>query len=269
MKKKGFAVRYIFSRIIGTFFSLILVIGVLAACGTNPQQNESSRTNHLSGIIVESCHKQFWPTTEQKVFMQPSSQSVYFISGIHLYALNAGTGMMRWCMEAVRSETHLSIYGDAATLLREGPPALPDGFSALTLSHGMIYVTSANGYTYAFNSASGALLWMHNTGFANTSAPTVVGGIVYVGSNDVYALNAHNGSQLWKFPTPDVVTSSPVIVNGILYIGSYGDHVYALNAVNGALLWQYNTGGRVYVDPVVANGIVFFGSGDAGRLSTL
>jgi hypothetical protein len=149
-------------------------------------------------------------------------------------------------------------------LFREGPPPRPDGFTGLTVSNGIIYAVSMNGYTFAFQASSGRVLWRRETGFANTSAPVVVGDVAYVGSGDVYALNAQDGSVRWRYPTPDVVTSSPVIVNGVLYAGSYGDRVYALNATTGARLWQYDTGGRVYVDPVVADGTVFFGSGDGG-----
>jgi len=169
-------------------------------------------------------------------------------------------------MYAARASIHnkAPLANLTTPLFREGPPPRPDGFTGLTVSNGIIYAVSMNGYTFAFQASSGRVLWRRETGFANTSAPVVVGDVAYVGSGDVYALNAQDGSVRWRYPTPDVVTSSPVIVNGVLYAGSYGDRVYALNATTGARLWQYDTGGRVYVDPVVADGTVFFGSGDGG-----
>lgn len=249
-----------------TMSALMLFASLLAACGTLPQPFTGPHR-----ILVGRCSKQSWPVTKRLTAVPSSSQSVYFIGGIHLYALNAGNGTLRWCMytayvdNAAYADTPLSTRANAAALLgMEGPPALPDGFTGLTESLGTIYACALNSYTYAFQSASGALLWRHATGFDNTSAPAVVDGVVYVGSGSIYALNAQDGSERWHYPTPDVVTSSTVIVNGVLYAGSYGDRVYALNAATGVLRWQYNTGGRVYVDPVVAAGTVFFGSGDEG-----
>ncbi len=254
--------RLILKRRIISMVALILVSTLVTGCGTTSQQSTGSQP---SGIVIGHCSAQFKPVTQHLTSVRSSSQSIYFISGIHLYALNAGDGRLLWCMYATRAGTHLSTLENVATsLFREGPPPPSDGFTGLTVSNGIIYVCSMNGYTYAFQASSGALRWKQNTGFANTSAPVVVNNTVYVGSGNVYALNAKDGSVQWSYPTPDVVTSSPVIVNGVLYAGSYGDRVYALNAATGVRLWQYNTGGRVYVDPVVANGTVFFGAGDDG-----
>lgn len=248
-------------RLAGTI-AVLLAFSLLAACGTTDQA-PAGFTDQGNGVVVGKCSQQFWPTTKLTATTPLSSRSVYFISGVHLYAVNAGNGSMRWCMSAtVQSDSSLADV--AVPLLMKGPPAPPDGFSAPTVSNGVVYVCSANLYTYAFSGASGALLWKHNTGFANTSAPTVLSGTVYVGSGSIYALDMRNGAQRWQFATPDVVTSSPLIVNGVLYTGSYGDHVYALDVASGKPIWEYDTGGRVYVDPVVGDGAVFFGSGDDG-----
>ena len=40
---------------------------------------------------------------------------------------------------------------------------------------------------------------------------------------------------------PAVVYSSPAVVGGVVYIGSDDGNVYALNAANGAKLWSYHT----------------------------
>ncbi len=260
--KEANILKFMLKGLIAPIATLILVSSLVTGCQTTAQQSTGSQQ---SGVIVGHCSAQFKPITTHMTSVRSSSQAVYFITGIHLYALNAGNGRLLWCMYATRANTHLSTLANVATsLFREGPPPSPDGFTGLTVSNGIIYVCSMNGYTYAFQASSGTLRWKQNTGFANTSAPVVVNNTVYVGSGNVYALNVKDGSIRWSYPTPDVVTSSPVIVNGVLYVGSYGDRVYALNAATGVRLWQYNTGGRVYVDPVVANGTVFFGSGDDG-----
>ena len=80
------------------------------------------------------------------------------------------------------------------------------------------------------NAATGAKLWNYTTGSGIDSSPAVVGGVVYVGSEDdnVYALNAANGIPLWNYTTRGNVYSSPAIVNGVLYVGSFDGNVYAL-----------------------------------------
>jgi outer membrane protein assembly factor BamB len=241
--------------------ALLLIAGLVAACG---ESNAQAPTSQPSTDVVGPCSQQFLPTITTMTFPHTSSQSIYFISGVHLYALNAGNGALRWCLHAGRADSRLATIGNASFPVIGGPPPPSDGLSAMTVEHGSIYVCSMDSYTYAFNASSGALRWKHQTGFANTSAPTIHNGVVYVGSGTIYALNQQDGTEVWHYPTPDVVTSSPVIVNGVVYLGSYGERVYALDAVSGSRNWEYPTGGRVYVDPVAGNGIVFFGAGNDG-----
>ncbi len=74
------------------------------------------------------------------------------------------------------------------------------------------------------------LLWNYTTVGPVDSSPAVVGGVVYVGSDDgnVYALNAASGIQLWNYTTGGPVDSSPAVVNGVVYVGSLDGNVYAL-----------------------------------------
>src|SRR5579863_639311 len=83
------------------------------------------------------------------------------------------------------------------------------------------------------------------------SSPTVVNGIIYVGSVDhfVYALNA-NCTLLCRYKTGGPVYSSPTVVNGRLYIGSDDHFVYALNAANCRLIWRHRTGNIVRSSPI-------------------
>ena len=70
---------------------------------------------------------------------------------------------------------------------------------------------------------------------AISSSPSVVDGVLYVGSEDdnVYAINAYNGDKLWSYATGGAVSSSPAVIDGIVYVGSADFNVYALNAANG------------------------------------
>src|SRR5208337_4287794 len=73
-------------------------------------------------------------------------------------------------------------------------------------------------------------MWTYITGDLVDSSPAVIGGLVYVGSDDsnVYCLNAANGSQVWTYTTGDTVDSSPAVAGGLVYVGSDDSNVYCL-----------------------------------------
>jgi outer membrane protein assembly factor BamB len=121
--------------------------------------------------------------------------------------------------------------------------------------------------------------WSYNESQA-FGAPTVVGGVVFVGNEGgqhggkdrgTYAFNAYNGQIIWKYnliyPSNGC---SPVVNDGAAYIGSFGG-LYALSASDGSKLWDYSdqyvylkngTGGPIYradfsASPLVFDGIVY------------
>lgn len=133
------------------------------------------------------------------------------------------------------------------------------------------------------------LKWKFKTGGRVISSPAVVGGTLYVGSNDhnLYAIEAESGTLKWKFKTGSRVTSSPAVAKGLVYFGSFDGDFYALNAATGAQQWKFKTGGeRRYAgkhlhgtepageimpdpfdfflsSPTVTEETVYFGSGDS------
>jgi outer membrane protein assembly factor BamB len=107
-----------------------------------------------------------------------------------------------------------------------------------------------------------SLKWAKPPG-AIDSSPTVVNGVLYVGSwYTVYALDANTGLQKWTFLTGNRVESSPTVVNGVLYVGSQDGNVYALDANTGQKKWSFTTGGGVDSSPLVLNGVLYVGSDD-------
>ena len=104
------------------------------------------------------------------------------------------------------------------------------------------------------NAAQLTKLWSFPTGAAVASSPTVVGGVVYVGSWDgnEYALDATNGNMLWKrflgttntscSPPNLGITSAATVLNGVVYVGGGDSNWYALDATNGTVLWTVPTG---------------------------
>jgi outer membrane protein assembly factor BamB len=122
---------------------------------------------------------------------------------------------------------------------------------------------SHSGYSTSTAPNTNQVLWSSTTGYTSSS-PAVVGGKVYVGSNDnkVYCLSADNGTLVWSFTTGFVVQSSPAVVDGKVYIGSGDKRVYCLNAADGAFIWSYVTDAGVLSSPAVVDGKVYIGSVD-------
>src|ERR1700749_4746291 len=87
------------------------------------------------------------------------------------------------------------------------------------------------------------LEWSYTTGSVVYSSPSVVNGVVYVGSDAVYALNVATGAKLWSYTdTGGNVDPAPAVVDGMVYVGTQDHRVLALNVSTGALLWSYTTG---------------------------
>lgn len=131
-----------------------------------------------------------------------------------LYAIDLETGTVRW-----RAEDGSAWVVDS--------PALVGG----TLFSGR----SSSGRFRAYEAATGAERWVHQTGGPVFSSPLVVGETVYFGSGDrrVYALDASTGDVRWSYATGGMVASSPAVWNGRLYVGSDDGSVYALEATDG------------------------------------
>ncbi|MFE3199146.1 protein kinase [Embleya sp. NPDC059237] len=78
--------------------------------------------------------------------------------------------------------------------------------------------------------------WRFTTGGEVNATPAVVGGVVYIGSQDknLYALDAATGTKKWAYTTGSGIYSSPAVVDGLVYIGDWDKNVYALDAATGA-----------------------------------
>jgi outer membrane protein assembly factor BamB len=139
-------------------------------------------------------------------------------------------------------------------------PASADGVDWWPMFH---HDPTHTGYSTSTGPSTNNTLWTYNTG-SGVDSPSVVGGFVYVGSDDgqVYCLNAITGALVWNYTTGAEVESSPAVVGGLVYVGSDDDNVYCLNATNGALVWNYTTGSWVESSPAVVGGFVYVGSDD-------
>ena len=98
-------------------------------------------------------------------------------------------------------------------------------------------------------------LWTYKTGGVIAASPTIVGGVAYVGSWDgyEYALNASTGALIWKTfigttsaplcsPPALGVSSTANVSNGTVYVGGGDGNWYALSASTGQVLWSIPIG---------------------------
>ncbi|HET8907219.1 MAG TPA: PQQ-binding-like beta-propeller repeat protein, partial [Ktedonobacterales bacterium] len=127
--------------------------------------------------------------------------------------------------------------------------------------------------------------WSFLTGGMIASQPAVVNGVVYVGSWDgyEYALNASTGAMLWKtflgtttasptcFPSQMGISSSATVQNGVVYVGGGDAYWYALDATTGAVLWKVYTGDNSatgghynWSSPLIYNGYAYIGIASVG-----
>src|SRR6266704_4707133 len=126
-----------------------------------------------------------------------------------------------------------------------------------------------------------ALKWAFSTGGPIAASPTIVGGIVYVGSWDgyEYALDAASGAMKWKtflgqttapcYPQLAGVSSAADAENGVVYVGGGDSYWYALDAASGAILWKVFVGDNTkgwynWASPLIYNGYAYIGTSSVG-----
>jgi len=124
------------------------------------------------------------------------------------------------------------------------------------------------------------LVWNYTTNGAVMSSPSIVNGILYVGSQDknVYAIDSGSGNLIWKFQTNGTIESSPAVANGKVFIGSDDGYVYCLDSYSGNLIWKRFVNGDLPItsgaavmlrsSPAVVGKTVYIGSVD-GNLYAL
>lgn len=117
--------------------------------------------------------------------------------------------------------------------------------------------------------------WKFPTGKGVFASPTVVGGVVYIGSLDTnfYAIDAASGAEKWRFVTGGPIRATAAVVDGTAYCYSRDGFVHALNAATGQEIWR----GKIaetnqtksfddyeYFDssPAVVDQVLYIGSGD-------
>jgi outer membrane protein assembly factor BamB len=136
----------------------------------------------------------------------------------------------------------------------------------------------------AFNAENGKLLWQSDAFAGEAAAPTVVNGVMYVGSTipktgpfegALYAFDATNGRQIWKVTTSGGVQWSPFVSNGVVYASVYAgmelkESVLAVDLKTGRQRWQHQIEKGLMTTPYEQDGVVYEATGfDKGTLYAL
>lgn len=136
--------------------------------------------------------------------------------------------------------------------------------SSCTVSDGIVFFTSLDGFLYALDAKTGWVFWRFRMGKGSISSPVLSGDYVYVGSADgnIYCVEKSRSQEVWRFTTGYQVSSSPVIVNNVLYCGSADGKFYALDSRTGRLNWSFATLGPITGNAFVTEKVVYIGSHD-------
>jgi eukaryotic-like serine/threonine-protein kinase len=197
-----------------------------------------------------------------------------------LHVVNLSTNRMAWRSEAgspVRSSPFIAnemVYfgaesGDfTCTDFRGTVKWRYQAKRAITASpivdHGVVYVTSVDGYCYALDAKSGWVIWRFRMDKGSISSPIKVENNIYFGSADgnLYCLEAGNGREIWRFRAEHQIAGSPAVYKDAIYIGSVDGNLYAVDISNGRLRWKFKTGKAIIGSPLIFNDIVYIGSTD-------
>jgi outer membrane protein assembly factor BamB len=136
-----------------------------------------------------------------------------------------------------------------------------------TYYNGKLYARNDDSYFYCIDAATGALVW--KLPIWPGGNPAAVNGLVFTAApNSLYALDANTGATVWRTEVPSLGWSSPTVVNGVVYIGSGGHQVFAINASTGDIIWRKDVSWWVHSAITVANNLLYVNCGD-GLLEAL
>jgi outer membrane protein assembly factor BamB len=165
-----------------------------------------------------------------------------------VYAVNAATGATVWSYVTLSNPTFADDdVGAGVSITAPGVNGFADGVA---------YVPGKDGYMYALDLTTGALIWDFNFGQAfnvgpeySRATPAVMGDdVIFGGTMGVAELNATTGAVVWR----STAAGGGEVLSAIAVVGPSGQQVVAVtslsgelsvfNAATGALLYSYQMG---------------------------
>ena len=178
-----------------------------------------------------------------------------------VYAIDAKTGKERWTFDPGKVDPVVLTQLSSGTLVNRG----------VSVWNGRVYVASIDGYLYALDADTGAVLWKVDTliergrGYSITGATYIANNVVVIGNSGaefgvrgyVTAYDLNSGDLAWRFFT---VPGDPT--KGF----EHPEMKMAAKTWSPESLWETGLGGTVWdgmaYDPVL--NLLFVGTGNAG-----
>jgi outer membrane protein assembly factor BamB len=154
-----------------------------------------------------------------------------------VYAIDAITGQLVWRFATDNPAPHIYDVGAGVSVSPPGVNGVSDGIA---------YAVNKDGYLYALDLTTGAVLWSQH--FQGTiSTPTLTGSdLVYGDGKAVTCLNAVTGATVWQGPSGSAVDGAVTVVgpsgSQVVVYGGMDGVVHALSLATGAQLFSYSTG---------------------------
>jgi eukaryotic-like serine/threonine-protein kinase len=277
-------------------------VGALAAVSSSPMV-----TNGVvySGTDAKNYNKDECDSNDQLIALDPSSGAL--VSSLNLLPAGADyTGADIWASPMIDTSGNLYVgtgpecvvkaqplaYSDAILQVNQTQPTMSVNWSFQSFDgpgdnkldfdfgatpiyvNGMVVDTGKDGYTYALDPATGALIWDTKTGMAIGSSatdgnylyiPTMASGCAVGATCGAFtALNLTDGSTVWSIPIIEgnygfSDLAAPAVSNGIVF-ASFNGYIWALDSATGATLWSYPTPNSVVFSGLtVVNGGLLVG----------
>jgi len=192
---------------------------------------------------------------------------IYVASQGKLAALQKANGNVIWEREikdTISSGSGSCGMGTSSSVIYADP----------VVDNGVVYVATYSGKIYAYETATGNLLWTYpSEGYVKgiIGSPVIRDGIIYFNAvgGAVTALDIATQQVIWQYDTEDTLWASPCLYEDTLYIASYNEHLYAIDINSGTEKWAdpFQTEGPIVAAPVYNDGIVYVASLDRGIYS--
>ncbi|HEV2799284.1 MAG TPA: PQQ-binding-like beta-propeller repeat protein [Pyrinomonadaceae bacterium] len=175
--------------------------------------------------------------------------------GVYLASRNEDTNNSRQILRSTGAIRALSQSTGITLWMRTLHFPLQGG---LISSATKLFGGSADGRVYAFNKATGEILWVFQHTSAFSSYPALHNGRLYIGSEDgtLLSLDETSGAALWRYRTRGALRGTVAAGDNIIFFGSNDGYVYAYSELDGRLLWRRRTGAAVQAVVLTGSGIV-------------
>ena len=178
-----------------------------------------------------------------------------------LYALSREDGSVRWSFVARRHrwESHYRLWDKKGI---HGTPAVDEG---------RVYVGDYDGWLYAVDKRTGALVWEAKLGDAIGASPVLAGGQIFISveyrgpEGRVWVLRADTGARVWASPGLGDNPHGSVSIDaerGLLFVGANSEELFCFDVKARRGRWRYDTGGEIKSTPAVGPDLVYITSWD-------